>query len=381
MDMSTEPVLKVLDTCLQQLDPSNEEHCRQIAKMVERFHIGTGEGAERKTSLGVEDSYEELLDPKQRRFVMFPIKEKRVWDMYKLQQASFWKAEEIDFSRDRRDYETLNDGEKQFIKMVLAFFAASDGIVNFNLEERFTREIQKLEANVCYDFQKMIENIHSEVYSLMLDNIISDPEERERLFNAIETIPAIKLMADWAFTWIQSDRPFAFRVVAFAFVEGVFFSGAFAAIFWLKKYKNKGTLFLEGLIKSNEFISRDEGFHCDFGCLLYSMLNKQLTQEQVSEIAIDAVDTAINFTNESLRVDLIGMNKDKMAQYIRFVGDRLLVALGHKKIYNVTNPFKFIESISLFGKTNFFESRPTEYQDSSILNKTKQRSFNLISDF
>ena len=391
---------KIIDTCLQDIDLSDPDESAQLITRLKKMGVLNPDsdepelvedpvtGSISRVSVrphGISDpthpEYEKLLDPSQRRFTTFPIKEPMIWAMYKLQQASFWKAEEIDFSRDRRDYETLSNGEKHFVKMVLAFFAASDGIVNFNLEERFIREIQVMEASICYDYQKMMENIHSEVYSMMLDNIISDPTEKDNLFNSIETIPEIKMMANWAFKWIDSDRPFAYRVIAFAFVEGVFFSGAFAAIFWLKKHKSKGRLFLEGLIKSNEFISRDEGMHTDFACLLYSMLSHRLTQAQVEQIAKEAVDIAINFTNESLRVDLIGMNKKKMGTYIKYVADRLMVSLNHQKIYKVKNPFKFITSISLFGKTNFFESRPTEYQDASILNKKRNRVFKRVKYF
>lgn len=328
-----------------------------------------------------EPKIEKLLDPSQKRFTVFPIKETQIWDMYKKQQASFWRAEEIDFSQDRKDYESLDVSTQYFIKMTLAFFAASDGIVNFNLEERFTREIQVMEAQICYNFQKMMEDVHGECYSIMLDQIIRDPEEKSYLFNAIQNVPTIKKMADWTIKWIQSDLSFAHRLVAFAFVEGVFFSGSFASIFWMKKYLGKGKAFLNGLIKSNEFISRDEGMHTDFACLLYSMLDAKLTQDQVNEIAGEAVAIATEFTNELLRVDLIGINKDSMAEYIRYTADRLLVSLGHSKLYDVKNPFGFISTIGLLGKTNFFESRPTEYQDASILNKSKDSGFKFLNDF
>ena len=324
---------------------------------------------------------ERILDPTQQRFTVFPIKENEIWRLYKNQQALFWKAEEIDFSGDRRDFETLDPDTQHFIKMTLAFFAASDGIVNFNLGERFTREIQIMEAQICYNFQKMMEDVHGECYSIMLDQIIRDPKEKERLFNAVKTVPVIKKMADWALKWVGSDSSFAHRLVAFSFVEGVFFSGAFASIFWLKKYLGRGKNFLNGLIKSNEFISRDEGMHTDFADLLYSYLDVKLSQLEIGEMALDVEKIVVEFTNELLRVDLIGINKIKMAEYIRYVIDMRLVSLGHQKIFNAKNPFDFIATIGLFGKTNFFESRPTEYQDASILNKSKNSSFKLLSDF
>ena len=302
--------------------------------------------------------------------------------------ASFWKAEEIDFSGDYNDFLTLSDGEKYFVEMILAFFAASDGIVNFNLSERFTKEIQNTEILFTYQFQTMIENIHSEVYSLMLENIVKDVARREFLFNAIQNIESIKLMADWAFKWIESSASFAHRVVAFAVVEGVFFSGAFAAIFWLKKYKNKnrsdfskGKPFMDGLIKSNKFISRDEGQHCAYACEVYSLLNHKLPASEINEIIKEGVEIAKKFMTDAIPVKLIGMSNQSMCDYIEYIGDRMLIMLGYKKIYNKANPFKFMETIGLNDKTNFFESRPHEYQDSHIMNIGNKTSIVINDDF
>lgn len=324
---------------------------------------------------------EPLLQKENRRFTVYPIKFQKIWEMYKKQLSCFWKVEEIDFSKDHEDYETLNDEEKHFLKMILAFFAASDGIVNFNLGERFTKDVQVVEAQIVYAFQMMMENIHGECYSLMLDNIIKDNEERDFLFNAIENIPSVKKMADWAFKWIESSDSFAHRVVAFAIVEGVFFSGAFAAIFWFKKYKNKGKLFLKGLTKSNEFIARDEGLHCDFACLVYAHLVNKLQVETVYSIMDEAVEISKNFMDDALPYKLLGMNAESMADYIKYIGDRLLVALGYKKKYNTTNPFKFMETIGLPGKGNFFEVRGTEYQDAHVGNTNAHNYFVLDDNF
>lgn len=325
------------------------------------------------------EKIEKLLDPSQSRFTVFPIREPEIWQFYKNQLASFWVPEEIDFSNDRRDYETLNEETKHFVKMTLAFFAASDGIVNFNIGERFAREIKVMEAQICYDYQKAMENIHGECYSIMLNEIIRDPEEREKLFDAINQIEVISEMAKWALKWIDSDRPFACRLVAFALVEGVFFSGAFASIFWIKKHR--GGNFMNGLIKSNEFIARDEGMHTDFACLLYTKLENRLTDKEVNEITTEAVEISIRFANELLRSDLLGINKHSMAEYIKYTADRLLVSLGHSRIYSAKNPFDFIATIGLPGKTNFFESRPTEYQAAAVLNSSSGSGFKILSDF
>jgi len=327
------------------------------------------------------DRNEIMLKEDSRRFTVYPIQYMDIWNMYKKQLACFWKVEEIDFSKDASDFETLDENEKQFLKMILAFFAASDGIVNFNLSTRFTKDVKIMEAQIAYTFQMMIENIHGEAYSLMLDNIIKDPEEQNTLFNAIETVPSVKKMADWAFKWIDSSESFAHRVIAFAIIEGVFFSGAFAAIFWFKKYKNKGDMFLKGITKSNEFIARDEGLHCDFACMLYSHLSNKLPTEEVTNIMKDAVFVSQNFMKEALPYELLGMSSTSMNNYIEYIGDRLLVALNYPKLFNKKNPFKFMETIGLPGKTNFFEMRPTEYQDAHVFNKGSQNYFVLDDDF
>ncbi len=319
---------------------------------------------------------EPVLKENKDRFVLFPIKHEEVWKMYKKAEASFWTSEEIDLSHDRKDWEKLNDGERHFIKHVLAFFAASDGIVNENLAVNFIREVQIPEARCFYGFQIMIENIHSETYSLLIDHYIRDPEEKNRLFHAIETISCVKKKAEWALRWIQKGS-FAERLVAFAAVEGIFFSGSFCSIFWLKK---RGLM--PGLSFSNELISRDEGLHCDFACLLYSMLQNKLSLERIHEIIGDTVAIEKEFVTDALPVDLIGMNSKLMSQYIEFVADRLLVALGYPKLYRATNPFDFMELISLQGKTNFFEKRVGEYQKAGVMNGHREaHTFNLESDF
>jgi ribonucleotide reductase beta subunit family protein with ferritin-like domain len=335
---------------------------------------------EKNNKLDKKDTEEPLLNSDNKRFTVFPIKYHDIWNMYKKMEACFWKAEEIDFSQDYKDFKTLNEHEQHFLKRILAFFAASDGIVNFNLEKRFGNEIQIMEAKIVYDFQKMMENIHGEVYSQMLDNIIKDDVEKKELFNAINTIPTIKKMADWSFKWIDSSDSFAHRVVAFTVVEGVFFSGAFASIFWFKKIKNKGGLFLPGLTKSNEFIARDEGLHTDFGCLLYSHIKNRLDQKTIYNIVDEGVLIAKEFINDALPYKLMGMNKDMMCNYIEYVADRLLITLNYDKLYNKNNPFKFMETIGMIGKTNFFEARPTDYQDANIFNNSKDE-FEIDNDF
>ena len=320
---------------------------------------------------------EPLLKENKGRFVLFPIQHDEIWKMYKKAEASFWTAEEIDLSGDLKDWKILNDGERHFISHVLAFFAASDGIVNENLAVNFMREVQTPEARSFYGFQIMIENIHSETYSLLIDTYIKDPQEKTKLFNAIETVPCVKKKADWALKWINSNN-FVERLVAFAAVEGIFFSGSFCSIFWLKK---RGLM--PGLSFSNELISRDEGLHCDFACLLYKMIQNKLSRERVYEIIRNAVEIEKEFVRDALPVDLIGMNSKLMCQYIEFVADRLLVALGYPKFYNKINPFDFMELISLQGKTNFFEKRVGEYQKAGVMNGNKNRpqSFSLSEDF
>jgi ribonucleotide reductase beta subunit family protein with ferritin-like domain len=326
-------------------------------------------------------SVEPLLDEENRRFTLFPIKYPSLFDMYKKQLSAFWKAEEIDFSNDYYDYLQLNDDEKHFIEMTLAFFAASDGIVNFNLSTRFLQDIKVMEAQVVYTFQMMMENVHSETYSLMLDNIVRDKDRKEFLFNSIENVSSVKMMADWAFKWIDSDLSFAHRVIAFAVVEGIFFSGAFASIFWLKKYKASGKRFLDGLIKSNEFIARDEGMHTDFACLIYSLLQKKLSFDEVKAIVCEGVEIAKTFVEDALPVRLIGMNNESMSNYIEYVADRLFVVLGYSKVYNSKNPFAFMETIGMVQKTNFFETRPTEYQSAHVFNKSEGKLQFELDDF
>ncbi len=316
-----------------------------------------------------------LLKENKDRFVILPINYPPVWEMYKKHEASFWTAEELDLSGDLQDWKNLNDGERHFISHVLAFFAASDGIVNENLAVNFMSEVQIPEARCFYGFQIMMENIHSETYALLIDTYIKDPVEKDRLFHAIETIPCIKKKAEWALRWIENGN-FAERLVAFAAVEGIFFSGSFCSIFWLKK---RGLM--PGLTFSNELISRDEGLHCEFACLLYKMLQQRLSQQEVYRIIGDAVAIEKEFITEALPVALIGMNAGLMSQYIEFVADRWLATLGYPKMFNAPNPFDFMEMISLQGKTNFFEKRVGDYQKSGVMSGKEQQTFSLEEDF
>lgn len=318
---------------------------------------------------------EPLLAENPNRFVLFPIQNDEVWQYYKKSQASFWTAEEIDLSQDQKDWNNLSDNERHFIKHVLAFFAASDGIVNENLAVNFMQEVQMPEARCFYGFQIMMENIHSETYSLLIDTYIKDPKEKDYLFNALETVPAVQKKGEWAIKWINSEN-FAERLIAFAAVEGIFFSGSFCSIFWLKK---RGLM--PGLTFSNELISRDEGLHCDFACLLYGYLQNKLPEARVQAIIADAVRIEQEFVTDALPVSLIGMNAKTMAQYIEFVADRLLVSLGCAKIYNTTNPFDFMEMISVQGKTNFFEKRVAEYQKAGVMSERNDNVFSLDEDF
>lgn len=324
---------------------------------------------------------EPLLDEKNVKFTIHPIQYPNFWKMYKKQQDAYWRAEEIDFSRDADDLKSLTPEEQHFVKMILAFFASSDGIVNFNLRERFLSEIKITEAQVVYGWQLMMESIHGETYSLMLDNIVKDKEERDHLFNAITTIDSIKLMADWAFKWIDSSETFAHRVIAFACVEGIFFSGAFAAIFWLKKYRSKGKDMMSGLMKSNHLISRDEGMHTTFACMLYAMVVNKLSEKTIHEIVSNAVEISKSFVKDAIRCDMIGMNLDLMNEYIEYVGDTLLVMLGHKKKYFTENPFDFMESIGLLNKTDFFGARPTEYQSAYNSENGARDKITRLEDF
>jgi len=324
-----------------------------------------------------DEAVEPLLKENPRRFVILPIQYDDIWRMYKKAEASFWTAEEVDLSKDLGDWEKLKDDERFFISHVLAFFAASDGIVNENLVERFMQEVQVPEARCFYGFQIAIENIHSEMYSLLIDTYIRDHDERDRLFNAIETIPAVKKKAEWAFKWINAkNASFAERIIAFASVEGIFFSGSFAAIFWLKK---RGLM--PGLTFSNELISRDEGLHTDFACLMFKHLMNKPSQDRILEIVKEAVDIECDFLTNALPVALIGMNCDLMVQYIKFVADRLLVELECPKVFNTKNPFDFMEAISLEGKTNFFEKRVGEYQKMGVMSTKEENKFTLDADF
>lgn len=325
--------------------------------------------------------YEPILDPKNSRLTVYPITYPTIWESYQKQLASFWKAQEIDFSKDYDDFLTLNEDEQHFVKMILAFFSASDGIVNWNLGSRFLHDIQIMEARIAYTFQMMMENIHGETYSLMLDNIVRNREEKTRLFNAVSTVDSVRMMKEWAESWIHSEKSFAHRVIAFAVVEGIFFCSSFAGIFWLKKYKGSGRNFMTGLVKSNEFISRDEGLHTLFACSIYGLLQHRLPKEEVLAIVTEGVDIATVFARESLATRLLGMNSESMEVYIRYVADTLLVNLGYEKHYHAQNPFGFMESIGLLQKTNFFESRPTEYQSASVFNSSKSVSIEISDDF
>ena len=316
-----------------------------------------------------------LLAPDDNRFVMFPIKHQDVWEMYKKQVDCFWRAEEIDLTKDLANWDSLNHDEKYFISMILAFFAASDGIVLENLASRFMMDVQVSEARAFYGFQIAMENVHSETYSLLIETYIKDTEEKHKLFNAIENFPCIKKKSDWAQKWIHDNRSsFATRLVAFACVEGIFFSGAFCSIYWLKK---RGLM--PGLTFSNELISRDEALHCEFAVLLYSKLTKKVDRAKIQELIREAVEIETEFICEALPCKLVGMNSELMTQYIKFVADRLVVQLGYKKIYGVSNPFDFMELISLEGKTNFFERKVGEY---SLANKNKNDGiFELTDEF
>ncbi|MGG5507805.1 MULTISPECIES: ribonucleoside-diphosphate reductase small subunit [unclassified Myroides] len=320
---------------------------------------------------------EPILQENKNRFVIFPIVHYDIWEFYKKAEASFWTAEEVDLSSDLDDWKNkLNPDERYFISHVLAFFAASDGIVNENLAINFIQEVQYAEARCFYGFQIMIENIHSEMYSLLIDTYIKDTKEKDHLLRAIDTIDCVQKKANWALKWIESDS-FAERLIAFAAVEGIFFSGSFCSIFWLKK---RGLM--PGLTFSNELISRDEGLHCDFACLLYvKHLQHQLSEKTVHTIIRDAVTIEKEFVTEALPVRLIGMNADLMCQYIEFVADRLLVTLGYSKLWHASNPFDFMELISLQGKTNFFERRVGEYQKSGVVQHDTQTTFSLNEDF
>ena len=318
--------------------------------------------------LSAKDLEEPLLNPKNHKYTAFPIKYDSIWKKYKQQLAAMWKEEELDFSNDYQDFLTLNNGEQHFIEMILAFFAASDGIVNFNLSERFTREIKVTEALFAYQFQIMMENIHSTSYSIMLDEIVKDQKKKQHLFNAIETIPAVKMMADYAFKWIESSEMFAHRLFAFSIVKN--------------KSTQSGKPFMNGLVESNRLISRDEGMHTEFAFLLYSLLINKLSTDEVNTMVIEAVDIAKNFMTVSLPVSLINMNDKLMCDYIEYVADGHLINLGYKKLFNTKNPFEFMKTIGQTNKSNFFELRENSYQDANIMNKSKgKRKIIIDNDF
>ena len=317
-----------------------------------------------------------LLSEEENRYVIFPVKYDDIWKMYKKAMANFWTPEELDLSKDYDDFISLTDNERHFIEHVLAFFAASDGIVNENLVERFCNEVQLLEAKFFYGFQIAIENIHSETYSLLIQTLIKDKIKKVKLLNAIETIPSIKKKADWALKWIGSDSSFGERCIAFASVEGIFFSGAFCSIFWLKK---RGKM--PGLCHSNELISRDEGMHTEFAVLMYTYLKDKPSKERILEIIKEAVSIEKEFITESLSCRLIGMNDTLMSQYIEYVADRLLLMLNLDKEYNATNPFDWMEMISVQGKTNFFEKRVGEYSNVANPEMESNHIFSLEDEF
>ena len=320
---------------------------------------------------------EPLLHDDPNRFTLFPIRDQDIWAAYNKHKNAFWTAQEIDYSADAEDWEKLTNDEKYFIENILAFFAGSDGIVLENLVTRFCNEIKLPEARCYYTFQAMMENIHSEVYSLLIETFIKDYDKKIKLFNAIETIPCVKQKADWALRWINETNVFAERLVAFSVVEGIFFSGSFCAIFWLK---SRGIM-VKTLGTSNELIARDEGLHTDFAVLLYSKLNNKLPQETIYKIFKEAVEIEENFITDSLPCRLIGMNQNMMKQYIHYVADRLLMQLGYEPMYQETNPFSFMTLNSLDGKTNFFEKRVTEYQIANGNDSVKNTEITTDDDF
>jgi len=321
-----------------------------------------------------------MFERNNQRFVLFPIQYPEIWKMAKTQQANFWTAEELDLTDDLRDWQKLNDNEKSFVKSVLGFFAASDGIVNENIDINFSDEVTIPEARYFYTFQSMIESIHNESYSLLIDTYIKDEKEKQFLFNAMDNVPAIRRKCDWAMKWFDKSRPFKHRIVAFACVEGIQFSASFCAIFWLKK---RGLMF--GLAKANEFISRDEALHRDFSVLLHKTLKSenQANEAEIHEIVREAVEVEKLFVEDALKVNLIGMNSELMCQYVEFVADHLLTSLGVSKLYNVSNPFEWMDSLSLSGsgKTNFFEQRVSEYSKAGVMVNNEDNCFNLDADF
>jgi ribonucleoside-diphosphate reductase beta chain len=320
---------------------------------------------------------EPILEENPGRFVLLPIQYDKIWEMRKKALACFWTADELDLEADLNDWRyKLTEGERHFIKHVLAFFAASDGIVNENLCLNFYKDVQIAEARSFYATQIQIEDIHAETYSLLIDTYIQDTEEKNSLFNAIKTLDCVRKKAGWALNWIDNAPSFAHRLIAFAAVEGIFFSGSFCAIYWLKK---RGLM--PGLTFSNELISRDEGMHTDFACLLYSMLNNKINPTEIRSIIMEAVELEKEFVTDAIPVSLIGMNSQLMNQYIEFVADRLLISLGNQKVYGTQNPFPWMEMISLQGKTNFFEKRVGDYQKAGVMSEREKQSFSLDEDF
>lgn len=320
---------------------------------------------------------EPLLDTNHNRFTLYPIQYKDIFEMYRKAKASIWMVEEVNLSKDLQDWNNLNSNEKLFLSYILAFFAASDGIVNENLVEKLYSKVQIPEVRSFYSVQIFMENIHSEMYSLLIDTYIKDVDEKQKLFNALETIPSIRKKADWALKWIHDPKnTFSDRLLAFAVVEGIFFSGSFAAIYWFKK---RGLL--PGLTFSNELISRDEGLHTDFACLLFQYLNNKPSKSTILKVIREAVDLEIEFLSEALPVSLIGLNKHLMGEYIKFVADRLLKELGLEKYYLTKNPFEFMDNICIEGKTNFFEKRNAEYQKCNVMSSRKDLEFKLDAEF
>lgn len=358
-----------------------------LLKLVKKYGHRTVE-LEISYHIEQQNEIEPILDHRRRKFTAFPIEFPEVWDMYKDQLSKFWKPEEIDFSNDYDDFMTMDKDTQHFIKMVLSFFAAADGIVNFNLSERFLKDIQINEIIICYTFQMFMESIHSETYSLQLENLVKDKKEQEYLFKAISTVESVKMIKDWAFKWIDSSASFAHRVVAFAVIEGVIFSGAFAAIYWIKQYaKTKiselanSKQFLGGLISSNHFIARDEFKHTQFACLLYSLLVNKLSESEVYQIVTEGVRTAQYFMTDALPVKLIGMNSEEMSDYLEYVADRLLGDLGYNKLFNKKNPYNFVEIMGTDNKANFFETRPTEYVSAHTSHNVSKGQIHIVDDF
>ena len=308
-----------------------------------------------------------LFDETKRRYNLLPIQYNEIWNLYKQQQASFWRVEELDFSKDYQDFNTLADDEKTVLKMVLAFFSGLDGLVNFNIQQNLINEFVPLEIQMCYGIQVAMESIHNETYAVMLTTLVKDDVELNTLFKSLETIPSIKAMTEFGDKYIKKDVPTFERIVAFACIEGIMFSGAFAVIFWLKSILKGGRGFMLGLVKANEFIARDEGLHVEFACMLFNLI-KDKSEKKTKKIVTDAVSVAVNFMKDAIKSKLIGLSNESMEQYIRYVADRLILSLGYKKIYNATNPYNFMNLIGMSQKTNFHDSRPTEYQKADLSN-------------